>query len=593
MSADVAAAIHAEISAAGDRIVLMAAGPLFEQAYAAKVLQTLTPAFDSKSTPGAITLPLTWPAVVQLSSVFGQSWCPGPKLQAWAVDQLMTRAGNPNDLLSVPIPEGYTVRPYQADGALLIARTGRALLFDEPRTGKSVTAILGLAQRALVEDILPIIVVCPAGVVDPFVELFRLLTPYWKTVRYRGTPKRRAKLIEEGGDVFVTSYDTAVRDAPDTKKAHSPLLRLEHQGIVVDEFHFAKNPSSARSWATRRLARHTKAFVGLSGTPITHNPADLWPTLEALTPGAWGAKERFVERYCLTTQGDYKETVLGLHPWTEAEFRTSITGQNRRVARQDVMSQLPPKVYSVRTVEIPAAYRKAYDDFEANMIAEMPDGQEISVMDALSQLQHLSRMACGAADVRVDLELDEETGVEKRHVHIDLKAPSWKVDVLMEILEERRREKSVAFAVSSQLAKLAGAAAEKAGHSVGYIVGGQSQKVRTETIKAFQHGDLHVVCATVGAGGTGITLSAAGTLAFLQRPWSLVESLQAEDRGEGDLTQTRGTEIIDIVAANTIDTRVREVLREKAGQLSDLLQDPRIKAQLLGGSNVKRLRIAS
>jgi len=80
---------------------------------------------------------------------------------------------------------------------------------------------------------------------------------------------------------------------------------------------------------------------------------------------------------------------------------------------------------------------------------------------------------------------------------------------------------------------------------------------------------------------------------FLQRPWSIVESLQAEDRAEGDLTQTRGTEIVDIVAANTIDTRVRAVLRERAGQLADLVQDPRIVAELLGGATVTRIRKAS
>ena len=38
------------------------------------------------------------------------------------------------------------------------------------------------------------------------------------------------------------------------------------------------------------------------------------------------------------------------------------------------------------------------------------------------------------------------------------------------------------------------------------------------------------------------------------------------------------------------DTRVRAVLREKAGQLADLVQDPRIVAELLGGASVTRLR---
>jgi SNF2 family DNA or RNA helicase len=61
--------------------------------------------------------------------------------------------------------------------------------------------------------------------------------------------------------------------------------------------------------------------------------------------------------------------------------------------------------------------------------------------------------------------------------------------------------------------------------------------------------------------------------------------MQAEDRlhrigAEGH----ESIEVIDIVARNTIDSRVRAVLRERAGQLADLVQDPRVASELLGGS---------
>src|SRR5206468_5023829 len=169
-----------------------------------------------------------------------------------------------------------------------------------------------------------------------------------------------------------------------------------------------------------------------------------------------------------------------------------------------------------------------------------------------------------------------------------------KVDALLEVLEERPGKPVVAFAPSAQLIRLAGQAAAAAGLRVGYVVGGQSMKDRTATVDAFQAGDLDLICATTGAGGVGITLTAASTVVFLQRPWSLVESLQAEDRCHRIGSEIHDSiEIVDIVAANTIDTRVRSVLREKAGQLADLVQDPRIVAELLGGATVTRLRKAS
>lgn len=586
--------IHAEITAGRQEIILVAGGTRAEEiALAARRLGTLTPLFSKTDPPGALTTPATWPAVVQLAATFGDAWAPGPALQAWIAEQAAARTAPITDApLELPLPPGMVPRPYQALGAREIARTGRALIFDEPRTGKTITTILGLMLRSGPQLLkgLPILVVCPASVVDPWVEAFNAWSP-WTALAWRGTPKARRALAGKA-DVYVTSYDTARTDTPVLTQG-SPLLDLDFASLVIDETHFVKNPQAGRTKAVQRLARDVESFVGLSGTPITHHPGDLWPILRCLMPGAVPSRERWILRYCDTLAGDYRDEVLGLNAAREPEFRLSILGQHRRVARADVMSQLPPKTYSVRTVDLPPVWRRAYDAMEAQMLAELPDGSELSVMGVLAQLTRLSQLASAAAKVETTTELNPQTGEDVEHTSVTLGAPSWKVDALLEVLEERPGEKVVVFAPSKQLITLAGAAAEAAGHRVGYIVGGQAQSVRTETIRDFQSGDLNLICATTGAGGTGITLSAAGTLVFLQRPWSLVESVQAEDRGEGDMNATRGTEVIDIVARNTVDTRIRAVLRERAGQLADLVQDPRIVAELLGGSTTTTERKAS
>ncbi|WP_134740017.1 DEAD/DEAH box helicase [Nocardioides sp. 503] len=589
-------AIHAETDAGCQDLILVAGSvgdPTHEGvARAAKRLKLLTPLFSTTEPAGALRTPLTWAAVVQLSATFGTNFVPGPRLCEWITAQTLARttALPVDEPLDIELPAGLVPRPYQVDGAREIARTGRQLIFDEPRTGKTITTILGLALRSGPGHLggLPILVVCPASVVDPWVEAFNAWAPYWKAVAWRGTPKKRHALAGTA-DVYVTSYDTARQDTPVIAKG-SALLDLDARSLVVDESHFVKNPHAGRTKSVQRLARDVTTFVALSGTPITHHPGDLWPALRCLEPHAWPSRERWVNRYCQTLPGDYGDEILGLARHAEPEFRLTLLGQHRRIARADVMGQLPPKTYSVRTVDLPAKWRKAYDDMESQMLAELPDGSEMSVMSVLAQLTRLSQLASAPANVVTTVDENElgPDGMPKVHTEVTLEAPSWKVDALLEVLDERPGEKVVVFAPSRQLIMLAGAAAEKAGHRVGYIVGGQAQGVRTETIRSFQHGDLNLICATTGAGGTGITLSAAGTLLFLQRPWSLVESVQAEDRGEGDMEATHGTEVIDVVARNTIDTRVRAVLRERAGQLADLVQDPRIVAELLGGTTTER-----
>jgi SNF2 family DNA or RNA helicase len=583
------ATIHAEITAGGESIVLVAGGvDVYSIAEQARHLKALTPLFSASDPAGALTVPATWPAVVQLQAAFGDWFVPGPNLRAWIQLQAEARTNLPafDETL---VPRGLTPYSWQVSGARMIAaaRTNAgALITDEPGTGKTITAILGLAQRQLMMGgQTPVVVVCPASVIDSWVEAWRAWAPAVSVCAWRG-PKRKA--LAGSADVYVASYETARADSKPVK-GHGPLVDLAPAALVIDECHFIKNARAERSKAVRALAKSARCVVALSGTPITHHPGDLWSALACLEPHAYPSSERWVNRYCHVVPGDYKDEILGLHPHTEPEFRLSLLGAFRRVAKADVLTQLPPKVYSVRTVDLPAAWRKSYDDFEARMLAELPDGQELSVMDTLSVLTHSAALASAAGDVRIELgpDIDERTGEAKRHVHVDLKAPSWKVDALLEVLEERPSSPVLAFAPSRQLMTLAGQAAGEAGLRVGYVVGGQSAGERTRYVEAFQAGQLDLMCATTGAGGVGLTLTAASTVVFLQRPWSLVESLQAEDRAHRIGSEIHDSiEVVDIVARDTVDTRVRAVLRERAGQLADLVQDPRIVTALLGGASV-------
>jgi SNF2 family DNA or RNA helicase len=593
------ALVFGELTADRSRIILLADGPAHEVAPLAARLEALPPLFKPTDPPGAVSCPATWPAVVQLSATFGAAWRPGPALTAWITEQLLVRTDQGGDLV-VPPPPGRTPRIYQVAGARMIGLVGSAMLFDDQGTGKTVTTVLGLVERhAAGHPVLPAVVVCPNAVQDSWVEHVRDWAPRWRAVAWRGSPARRRRLMGTA-DVYVVSYGTARSDAGETSEKASPLLALRPATVVADEVHRLKGQATEQSRAVRRLAAKATAagggFVGLSGTPITHHPGDLWPALHCMAPGAWPSRERYVGRYCLTVAGDYAAKVLGLDERTEPEFRTCLLGQYRRVSKADVLTELPPKVYSVRRVEIPPRWRKVYDDMEGDMLAELPDGGELAVMSVLAQMTRLAQLASAAADVETTTETVEVDGlqIERPHVKVTLKAPSWKVDELLEVMAERPGKQVIAAAPSRQLMMLAGAAAVARGYRVGYVVGGQSARERTAQIDAFQRGELDLICVTTQAGGVGITLTAASTVVFLQRPWSLVDSLQMEDRAHRIGSERHDSiEIIDVVAINTIEARVRSVLRERAGALADLVQDPRIVAELLGGAGVRDLRKAS
>jgi SNF2 family DNA or RNA helicase len=531
-------------------------------------------------------------AVTQLAHSFPGTydtprWVPGPRLCEWIVAELTRRSSLPDRAAYPELPPGLEARPYQDTAAAAIAQLGRFLIFDEPGLGKTLTTLLGLEwRRRLGHAVFPCVVIVPSwDVADGWAREIARWLPGWRPPVMHGGPGRLGRLGT--ADTYVTTYATARRDAPDIT---GPLCRLKPASVVIDEIHFLANQSAHQTKAAQRIALHAAAVVGLTGTPVTTDTANVWGALNAIDPASWPARERFVRRYCETQPGLYEETVTGLKMLATPELYAGLTGTWRRVAKKEVLPWLPDKIYTIRRVELPPEWRKAYDGLRDDMLAELPDGGELSVMDVIAKHTFLSQLACAAADVEITEGPEEDpwTGRLKRHYHAVLKRPSWKCDALLEILAERPGQPVIAFMPSRQLAMIAGQMAAEAGRRVGYIVGlekGVTRKSRQADIAAFAAGELDLICATTGAGGTGIDgLQVAGTSVFLQRP-SLGKSIQAEDRTHriGSEIHAKGVEIIDVVAEDTVDDRGRERIREVGGMLGQFIRDPDFVRGLLGG----------
>jgi SNF2 family DNA or RNA helicase len=595
-------ALFGELSPDGTQVILIGQGSGWDHKLIGERLAHLTALLkydeDHGRRTGVIRIPATWASVTQVAWSFNGAngtarWVPLPRLREWILDEF-TRRTAPPEPLKAEFPPWLKLRPYQEDGAAMIAAARRFLLLDDPGVGKTVSAIAGLAEiQARGGDIFPMLIVTPSwDVVDVWKREIAKWMPGWRTVLWGGVSggvRDIGEALDRAG-ILLTTYATNRIDADSVK---GPLAALRPVTVVGDECHMVKGTAlytakgnSTVSAAYRRVCAHAVNVIELSGTLITQDTGDVYVPMAAAWQEDFPDRKRFTDRYLRTSRAEYGEPkVEGLHPLAEPEFRAVMTGSMRRVSKADVLTQLPPKIYSVRYVDIPPEWRAAYDGMERDMLAELPDSDdELPAWDSLTRFGRLSQLACSAANVEVTEEPDA-FGFLKKHYQVTLRAPSWKADVLLEILAERRGHPVAVFAPSRQLIEIAGQSyLEKAGYKVGYVTGTTARRARTAAIDGFQAGQLDVIALTTGAGGTGITLTAAGTLVFLQRPW-LGESIQSEDRGHriGSEIHEHGVEIIDIVARNTIDSRRRELLRDHAGQLADFVQDVRIVRDLLGG----------
>lgn len=609
------ATVFGELDPTGEFIlVTVVGGGDHERAQCAALLQAMTPAINPTANPEVIAVPLSWSAVTQLAHDFtgepawdgrpGLAWTPGEQLCKWLLAEIIRRSCDGDWTGEKPAREPMA---HQRAGGIAVGMNGRFLFADDMGTGKSQTYLMALAElEGRNRGAWPALFVTPASVVDTVLEEIPQIYPGWKAVAYRGAG--RQKYLKSNARILVMGYETMRNDTGDSAKP-GPLLKLNAGTLIGDEIHVVCNFDSLQSRKFRLLAKHVRNVIAGSGTPITANAAGFWPVLNSMYPGSYPSRDRYKKYYCIGRKAQYgngDREITGINPLRDKQFRAEMQGVFRRVALEDV-HDMPPKTYEVRYVEIPPAWRAAYDQMEADMLAELPDQMTVlEAMTAVVKMTRLRQLACSACDVVVTREIEmnlrsPKYGTEVAHTKVTLKEPCWKGAALVSLLDEIHQAEGehdelgrqyghtvgsrpvIAFAESSQLVRVAGKMAERKGYVTGYIDGDVAQRDRTAIRAEFQANRIDLLCVTTGAGGVGLNLTASGDVAFLANPWPLVPRLQSERRA-WRYGQDKPVRIYDFVAKDSVESRVAERLREKAVNLADLVQDRRIAEEFLGGN---------
>jgi SNF2 family DNA or RNA helicase len=396
-----------------------------------------------------------------------------------------------------------------------------------------------------------VLVLCPASVISVWQSEITTWAPRLVTSNAATTSPD-----ETTANITLASYSIA--------KLRKTVMGHAWDAIILDECHALKNRKSQQSKYVRQLAkRNPKALlVALSGTPYSNNVSDIWPVLHCIDPAGFPSFQRFANLYCDTVQGPYSVEVTGISASAEKEFELATGPYIRRVAKSDVAAELPPKRYQVVEVALSDGQRKAYDETSAELATLTQSGETVTAATALTQLTRLLQY-CSATP----------TGIDTGTGRLRLAAPSSKIDALVELARQREAEPIVVFCTNVDVAELAAQALTADGRNVGVLSGRHAPVVRGATVKAFQAGELDAVVATLAVGGQGITLTRSRTAIFLQRSWSFVESVQAEDRIHRlSSVHHESVEIIDVVAAGTVETeKLLPVVRGKYKLVADIL----------------------
>lgn len=522
------------------------------------------------------SLPVSWANCLALRGVFGESLELGPELADWGWRELNHRVQPATEARNLALDPNNDCEgdprlfSFQRTGVRFLVAAESAVLADDMGSGKTVQTIVALETL----NAYPALIVAPLSVKGSWADEFEKWAPNRKVSVVAGSAAKRRKALAEPADVYIVHWDILrhhSRLAPygsirlsDKEKEPGELNRT-WQAVVADEAHRAKDPKAKQTralWAVGDSAVHRFA---LTGTPLANNPADFWAILRFVSRTEWPSRSKFIDRYCSTAWNAFGGVdVVGLRPETREEFFAVVDPRFLRRVKEQVLTHLPPKVYMRREVELSPKQKKAYKALKEDMVAQLDSGT-LMAFDPLTLQARLSQVAA-AYPV---LEPDDEGRLQVT----ELTDPSAKLDVLDEILDDSDHP-VVVFAESRKLIELASARLTKREIPHGCITGTVSEEDRERAKRNFQAGHLKALLLTTGAGSEGLTLTAAPELVFLQRPWSLVQSRQAEDRvHRPGAERWESITITDIVAVGTVDEDVRDTLEGKSDMLEQITRD--------------------
>lgn len=571
----------------------------------------------AKSIPGAKWdpkenywhLPLSWSGCLALRSTFKSDLEIGPNLTQWAMNEKTSRIDPANFLREVTeqMDGDEDLFPHQRAGVNFLSTARRALLADEPGLGKTAQAIRALKKlKDGGEDVFPALIVCPNTLKKNWEREFNQWWPGVKVQVVSGTSAQRKKQFspfidesEDRPDVLVVNWESLrthsrlapygsvalarcvecgglnEKVTPGRCEVHKrELNEIDFKSVIADEVHRSKDPKSKQTRALWSATGDADIRYALTGTPIANDVVDLWTILHWLSPEEWPSKTRWIDRMVDTMLNAFGGLmVLGIKSHMRDEFYATLNPRMRRMLKTVVLPWLPEVTVERRDVEMSAKQKKAYNEMRDWMIAELETGGVVSAPSVLTQTLRLLQFASSYAEMTAD----PSTGEMKA----TLIEPSCKIDALMDDIShgDFGSDSIAVSAVSRQLIELLSARLTKAGIAHGLITGAQNEDERQRAVDDFQAGRTKWILFTAQAGGVGITLTAARRLIRLQRPWSLVDDKQVNDRVHRIGSEIHDNIIItDYVTSGTVEERVREVLESKAESFEEVVKD---KEQLL------------
>jgi hypothetical protein len=456
---------------------------------------------------------------------------------------------------SLRAPGGLQLMPHQAQVVAAAASGHRTfLLADEPGLGKTAQALLA-AEAA---NAYPLLVVVPNVVKTNWAREAGLWTPHRPATVIHGN----GETIDGFADIVIVNYEVLDRHV-------GWIGGFGFRGMVVDEAHFIKNKSSQRSQHVLELSDRIRSrtarplMMALTGTPLINDIDDFRAIWQFL---GWIDDTKPLGQL----MGALEDTGLTpADPGFYAAARTCVIdlGIVRR-RKVDVAADIPARRIADLPVELEGPAGRSIRAAERDLARRMVARYETA----------LANRSSDAAVAGIDLALARRVA---RAELKDAAATATGENVFSMMRRIGQAKAGLAADYAAQLARSAGKvvffakhvdvmdAAEETFDRLGIrfssIRGDQTATARQKNIDAFVNdAGVAVAVCSLTAAGVGLNLQVASNIVLAELSWTDAEQTQAIDRSHR-IGQTEPVTAWRIIAAQTIDARIAELIDSKAG----------------------------
>lgn len=425
------------------------------------------------------------------------------------------------------------------------------LLADEPGLGKTAQALLAASAA----NAYPLLVVAP-----------NVVKVNWQREAQRWTPNRSVTVVQGDGsnvdgfaDIVIVNYEVLDRHV-------GWMTKHGFRGMVVDEAHFIKNAESKRSkhviQISKSILEHDarSLMMALTGTPLINDIEDfrmIWKFLGWIDDKAPNAE--------LTERLEATElTPMDRSFYREARKAVIDMGIVRR-RKEDVAADIPSRRVADLPVELDEASARDIREVTSRLTRRM-----VERYDRVLERQELPKYTLDEdlmlRIARSELDTDDGGSSEQNVFSLVRQIGKAKATMAADYAAQLARsvDKVVFFAKHIDVMDAAERRFRELGIRSTSVRGDQTPTQRQAAIDAFVEDEsVQVIVCSLQAAGVGLNLQVASNMVLAELSWTNAEQTQAIDRIHR-IGQDMPVTAWRIVAAQTVDTRIAELIDSKA-----------------------------